>query len=107
MEIVNDEKVFKYTLRNGQLFIHEGDAITRAGRRYVHFRHNGTRVRFPKPDEFGVVHTDGPSVWLAGRYDKIAINLLKEFEEKKIVELQNQLNIKKELVKTLEKLLTE
>ena len=101
MSYVINEHVFKYTVRNGKLFAHEGDIVMNGGHKYVDFKHECSRTRCPKTDEFGIVHTNGPSLWLTERDDKLAASLFIEFEEQKLAELQRQIVIKTELINAL------
>lgn len=103
MDYVNNENVFKYTVRNGKLFVHEGNVVANGGHKLVCFKHEGSRVRCPKSDEFGIVQANGPSLWMAERDDKLAASLFIEFEEQKLEELHKQINIKTELIRMLKR----
>jgi hypothetical protein len=101
MTNVIGEIVYKYTLRNEKLNIHEGEIILDYCRKYVNFKCDSSRVRCPKENEFGVVHTNGPTVWMTKRDDDLVKRLFIEFEERKIAELQAQINTKTKLIKML------
>lgn len=93
--------VYKYTVRNGKLFVHEGEVRTVGIHQNVYFKDNYQRTRCPKREEFGVILSNGPSLWLGERDDKLAKQLFIEFEEAGLAKLQEQINIKSELIRKL------
>lgn len=95
------ETVYKYTVRNGKFFFHEGAAIERGSRKCVYFKAKSSTERYPKEAEFGVVHANGPSLWLTERNDELAKRILIEFEEQGLADLQKQIERKAELIKLL------
>lgn len=95
------EIVYKYTLRNGKLFIHEGEIIERGIRKCVYFKDEKTTVRLPKENEFGICHSNGPSLWLADRDDELARRIFIEYEERGIAELQGMINRRTALINIL------
>lgn len=97
------ETLYKYTVRNGQLFINEGNVIIDNGREYVYFEDTHSRVRCPMVTELGIVQTSGPSLWLTNRDDNLAKRLFIEFEEYKLTELRKQIMIKTALIEMLKK----
>ena len=98
---VTGELVYKYVLRKGKLFVHEGEISIVGRMQNVYFKDRTPRVRCPKRDEFGVVQSDGPSLWLGERDDELAKQLFIEFEEAGLAKLQEQIRIKSELIKAL------
>lgn len=96
------DTVYKYTIRNGKFFCHEGKVIGDGRCKYAHFRSIGMKLRCPKETEFGVVLTSGPSVWLTERDDRRAKELFVEFELQKISELYQQINTKFEILEMLQ-----
>ena len=101
MEYVTNENVFKYTVKNGKLFVHEGNIIMSNGRKYVYFKHDSSRKMYPRENVFGKVCSSGQSLWLTERNDKLAASIFIEYEEQKLDELRRQINIKTELINTL------
>lgn len=95
------ETVYKYTLRNGEFFAHEGTVVEGGSRKCVYFKAKSSTERYPKETEFGVVHTNGPSLWLAERDDELAKRIFIEYEEQGLADLQKQFERKTELIKLL------
>lgn len=92
--------VYKYTVRNGKMFIHEGEVGTDGLRKLVYFD-DGRVGRYPKMNEFGVIRSNGPSLYLNKRDDELAKRLFIEFEEASLAALQKQVTIKNELIRNL------
>ena len=98
------ETVYKYTLRNGAFFVHEGVIMEQGTRKCVYFEDKKSKARLPKDDEFGIVHADGPSLWLTDRDDELAKHIFIEYEENSIAELQELINRKTKLINVLKRL---
>jgi hypothetical protein len=52
-------------------------------------------------NEFGVIRSNGPSLYLNKRDDELAKKLFIEFEEASLAALQKQVTIKTELIRNL------
>ena len=92
--------VYKYTIRKGKMFIHEGKVGTNGLHKLVYFD-DGRVGRYPKMNEFGVIRSNGPSLYLNKRDDELAKKLFIEFEEASLAALQKQVTIKTELIRNL------
>ena len=95
------ETVYKYTLRNGEIFVHEGMVIEQGSHKNVYFKTKGLTERYPKKTEFGIVHSSGPSLWLSDRDDELAKCIFVEYEERCLTDLQKQIERKLQLIKAL------
>ena len=95
------DKIYKYTVRNGKLFIHEGVVTEYRGRKFVYFEDSSPRTRCPKDEEIGMIRSNGPSLWLLEKNDELARRLFIEFEEKGLSELKKLIERKNELLNML------
>lgn len=101
MEEYVGKTVYRYNIKNGKFYIHEG-VVTKRGRfKEVYFKDENYRARCPGRNQFGMVLTSKTTVWLLERNDELAKRIFIEYEEQKLNELQEQLNKKLELIKTL------
>lgn len=93
--------VCRYNIKNGKFFIHEG-VVTEGGRRlYVCFKDGTAKHICPKRGEFGKIFTSGPTLWLLERDDELAKRTFIEYEEQTSIELQKQIDRKRELIEML------
>lgn len=96
------ETVYKYTLRKGKMFIHEGTVIEGLFNvKCVVFKDQSATDRLPCDDDFGKVDTKGTSLWLAERDDELARHLFVAYEEHSIAKLQEMINKKTKLIEDL------
>ena len=102
MNQATGEILYRYTVRNGKLFVREGRVVLRYGNlKFVYFTSSNSGTRYPRENEFGVISAKGPSVWMTERNDEFVKRLFIEYEEQKLVELQRQIVRKTELIKML------
>ena len=95
------DKVYKYTLKNEKIFVHEGIIVEDRVRKSVRFEDKKLRVRLPKDEEFGIVQVSGPSLWLTEKDDRLAKRIFIEYLENGISELQETINRRSKLVDLL------
>lgn len=100
-----DERlVYHYSLRDGKFVIREGMVFGSEGNEYVCFKKSYFMERYPKEEDFGVLHTvENPNLWLTKRDDDLAKRLIKDYEESIITGLQKQINERIELINVLER----
>lgn len=101
MDIPICTRLYRYTVKNNKLYIHEGIVDNYGLRTCVNFRDGTPTVRCPRAEDIGVIRTFGHSLWLKERDDKFAIRRFIAFEEKKIDELEKQLAWKRGMIEML------
>ena len=101
MDIPIGKVLYRYTVKNQKLYIHEGVVDNYGLRTCVNFRDSTPAVRCPRAEDIGVIRTVGHSLWLEKRDDKFAIRKFIAFEERKIAELEKQLSWKCGVVEML------
>lgn len=94
------ETVYKYTLKNGKFFVHEGIIVKGRIRDFAEFKDIDRSARLPEEDGFGVV-CNGSTLWLAERDDELAKRIFTEWLENGIVELQEAISKKLNLIDLL------
>lgn len=96
------EKIYWYTMKNAQFFVHEGEVALRPYSRAkcVHFNDGASHGLYPKETDIGVV-LRGTSLWLENRDDELAKRIFIEHNEKCIAELEEQIRRKHENIKIL------
>jgi hypothetical protein len=100
-EIKLNTILYRYTVHNGKLIVREGIVSNYGLRTCVHFTDGSTAVRTPRPEDIGVMKPVGHSIWLTERDDEKARRMFIEFEERRIVELEETLRKKREVVEQL------
>lgn len=96
--------ICRYNIKNGKFFIHEG-VVTEGGRRlYVHYKDGTSKDICPGRGAFGKIFTNGLTLWLLEKDDELAKRTFIEYEEQKIMELQEQINKKQEIIKKLKEI---
>lgn len=95
------ETLYRYTLRNGKLYIHECVIVEECHRRFVYIKDVNYKGRCPKEDELGVINAKGPTLWLDKRDDEVAKDMFVRYEMECIADLEDQLNKKQALLKML------
>ena len=101
MDIKLNTILYRYTVHNGKLIVREGIVSNYGIRTCVHFTDGSAAVRTPRPEDIGVMKPIGHSIWLAERDDEKARRMFIEFEERRIVELEETLRKKREVVRML------
>lgn len=102
MSINLGEKLYKYNLKCGKLFVHEGEVIISKTYKRMGIYFNDTRTMERVPKELGVVLTGKiSSLWLNERDDELAKRIFIEYEERKIAEIKELLDKR---IKSLESL---
>ena len=94
-------KLYGYTVRNGKFFIHEGTVNDNGIRKIVNFTDGTFRQRCPRPEDIGVIRSEGPSLWLIDRDDKLAKQMFLKYEEHKLEQLQRQVETKINIIRML------
>ena len=95
------DTVYKYTLKNEKIFVHEGIIVEGRVRNFVHFEDRNLAARLPKENEFGIVQVSGPSLWLTEKNDELAKRIFIEYLENGILELEEKINRRSKLVNLL------
>lgn len=94
------EILYFYTIKNGKLFVHEGTVESIVGtRKKVRFSDGSSPRRYP--NQFNVIDTTGPNIWLAERNDEAVKRIFIEYEEQKLADLKEQVKRKKRIIKML------
>ena len=93
--------LYRYTVKNKKLYIHEGVVDNYGLRTCVNFRDGCTSVRCPRAEDIGVIRTVGHSLWLEKRDDELARHKFIAYEEQKIAELEKRLAWKREVIDML------
>lgn len=93
--------LYRYTVKDGKLIVREGIVSNYGLRTCVHFVDGSAAVRTPRPEDIGVMKRVGHSIWLMERDDEKARQMFIEFEERRIVELEETLRKKREVVEQL------
>lgn len=101
MQIETGKVIYRYTIRNKRLYIHEGVVNECGVRKFVNFWDGYPHARCPRVEELEVVRSNGPTLWLAERDDGKARRLFVQFEEDKLVGLREQIRVKEEIVEML------
>lgn len=97
----NGKIVYRYTVKNGKFFVHEGVINNTGFRTLVNFKDHSPSLRCPRDEEFGIIRTVGHSLWMTERDDNKARRLFINYEINKIVEMEEQIRRKKETLKML------
>ena len=90
----NGKIVYRYTVKNGKFFIHEGVVNDTGFRKLVNFKDGSPTLRCPRDEEFGSIRRVGHSLWMTERNDEKAKALFIAYETKKINELNKQIDRK-------------
>lgn len=94
------EILYFYTIKNGKLFVHEGTVKSMYDtRKRVCFSDRSSPRRYP--NQFNVIDTTGPNIWLTERNDEAVKRIFIEYEEQKLAELEEQIERKKQIIKML------
>lgn len=98
--------LYLYTIRTGEMRVHKATVVNGTGvyQRYprVKFETKQGKGWCPMRKEVGIIQTGGPSLWLTERDDTKAKQMLREYEEGKLFELEKQVAKKRALIKMLE-----
>lgn len=94
-------KLYRYTVRNGKFFIHEGVVNDNGIRMVVNFADGSFRQRCPRVEDIGIIRNTGPSLWLTDRDDELARQIFLDFEEAKLKQLYKQVETKIDIIKML------
>lgn len=93
--------LYRYTIKNCKLFIHEGVVNDTGFRKLVNFKDGSPTQRCPRVEDLGKIRSVGQSLWLAERDDKKAMALFIAYETKKIEELNKQIDRKLDIIAML------
>lgn len=93
--------LYRYTLKNGKFIVREGTVNQFGLRTCVNFRDGSSPVRAPRPEDIGVIRPIGHSLWMVERDDAKAKRMFIEFEERRIEELEELIERKRETVSQL------
>lgn len=97
----NGKILYRYTLKDGKFFIHEGVVNWCGFRPMVNFKDGAPTQRCPREEDLGKIRSVGRSLWLEERDDKKASKMFIAYELKKIDELKAKIERKKETVNML------
>ena len=84
--------VYRYSYRNGKLFVHEGTVTWDMGRPLVYFNDGSETQRCPADSQFGKVRRVGHSLWMTERNDDLARSMYAEYELNKIEKLKVEID---------------
>ena len=93
--------LYRYTVKNGKFFVHEGVVNDTGFRKLVNFKDRSPTLRCPRLDEIGKIKTVGQSLWLTERDDAKARKMFINYEINKIVEMEMQIKRKKDNIRML------
>ena len=93
--------VYRYTVKNGKFFVHEGVVNDTGFRKLVNFRDGSPTLRCPRDEEFGSIRRVGHSLWMTERDDAKARKMFIDYEINKIVDMEMQIKRKKDTIKML------
>lgn len=93
--------LYRYTISGGKLFVHEGVVTWDGWRGLVKFKDHSSTYKCPKVEDLGELQKGGRSLWLGERNDDLAKMIFIDNELNKISELEDQIERKWELVRTL------
>ena len=101
MTIEPGMKLYRYTVRNGKFYIHEGTVNDNGIRKVVNFTDCASKHRCPRIEDIGVVRNAGPSLWLIDRDDELAKQIFLDYEEYKLAQLRRLIDKKIEIIRML------
>ena len=93
--------LYRYTVSNGEFFIHKGVVTDCGTRLLVNFKDSGSTLRCPKEEELGKIRSIGRSLWLDHRDDDKARMIFIHYELDRIKNLREQIDKKLEIIETL------
>lgn len=97
----NGKVLYRYTLKDGKFFIHEGVVNWTGFRPLVNFRDGSPTQRCPRDEDLGKIKSVGRSLWLEERDDDKARAMFVEYELGKIEQLKDQIDKKYKTVEML------
>ena len=97
----NGTVLYRYTVKNGKFFVHEGVVNDTGFRKLVNFKDRSPTLRCPRIDEVGKIKTVGQSLWMTERDDAKARKMFIAYESKKITELNKQIDKKVDTIAIL------
>ena len=104
MSIEPGTKLYRYSIRQNKFYMHTGVVNECLGRKRVVFIDGGlnhSTVHCPRPEDIGVVRHIGLTLWMTERDDGLAKQMLIDYEEHQIHQIEKQLVNKKEIIKML------
>lgn len=93
--------LYRYTLKNGKFAVREGTVNQFGLRTCVNFKDGSSPVRAPRSEDIGVIRPVGHSLWMIDRDDAKAKQMFIKFEERRIDELEELIEKKRETVSQL------
>lgn len=93
--------LYRYTVKNGKLFVREGTVNSFGLRTCVNFKDGSSPVRAPRPEDIGIIRPIGHGLWFIERDDAKARRMFIEFEERRIEELEELIRKKRRVVDVL------
>lgn len=97
----NGKILYRYTVKNGKFFIHEGVVNHTGFRPLVNFKDGGPALRCPREEDLGKIKSVWRSLWMEERDDDKARAMFIDYELDKIVELEFIIERKKENIRML------
>ena len=105
MKLEVGDKIYYYSLKNGEINISEYKVVLHKGKwstyKRAEYKYNSHSLAYYKDDMFGKLIHHGPGVWMKERDDEYVRKLFLEYEEGLLNTLQKQLDKKKKLIENL------